>query len=316
MFPICLVMMLSTVISLYAHSNEVSIWEEDGYRYIQSNGIPDHTPGQFPNTGNPNTISEQHYQFRVTLTPRLSGQTHAYGHNLFGVALNGVPFDPGTAEFWNNNPQSGWNYEALSGKINLGVDSSHAHVQPSGAYHYHGIPTGLLRSRPGVMKLIGYAADGFPIYYQENIRSSYRVRSGQRPSGPGGRYDGTFVQDYEYVSGAGDLDECNGLNGQTPEYPQGIYHYYLTSTFPFVPRCLKGTADSSFQKAVPHGAERNNRRNGGGPSGQHQRHQPPQEAFDACQSQSEGSTCRFNAPHGTISGTCLSRPEGKLCIPR
>jgi hypothetical protein len=27
---------------------------------------------------------------------------------LFGMALNGVPFDPGTAEFWNRDPSSGW----------------------------------------------------------------------------------------------------------------------------------------------------------------------------------------------------------------
>jgi hypothetical protein len=32
---------------------------------------------------------------------------------LFGVALNGVGFDPGTAEFWNNDRRGGWNHAAL-----------------------------------------------------------------------------------------------------------------------------------------------------------------------------------------------------------
>ncbi len=86
-------------------------------------------------------------------------------HRIFGVALNGVPFDPGTARFWKDDPRSGWDYDALSGRINLGFDGSNAHVQPNGAYHYHGIPNGLLRIRAqeNRMTLLGYA-DGFPIY--------------------------------------------------------------------------------------------------------------------------------------------------------
>ena len=51
---------------------------------------------------------------------------------------------------------------------------------------------------------------------------------------------GTFTQDYEYVAGSGDLDECNGRFGVTPEFPTGIYHYYITDTYPFIQRCVKG----------------------------------------------------------------------------
>ena len=49
----------------------------------------------------------------------------------------------------------------------LGADSSHGHVQPNGAYHYHGIPTGLvaaLTDGKQKMVIVGWAADGFPIY--------------------------------------------------------------------------------------------------------------------------------------------------------
>jgi hypothetical protein len=146
--------------------------------------------------------------------------------------------------------------------LNLGIDANHAHVQPNGAYHYHGLPVGLvakLGNKKGML-LLGYAADGFPIYapygYSEprnsrsqmrQIRSSYRLKPGKRDGGPGGRYDGTFFQDYEYIAGAGDLDECNGRFGVTPEYPKGIYHYYITQEFPFISRYFRGTPDDSFR---------------------------------------------------------------------
>ena len=52
---------------------------------------------------------------------------------------------------------------------------------------------------------------------------------------------GTLTQDYEYVAGLGDLDECNGRTGVTPEFPGGIYHYYVTEGYPYIQRCVKGS---------------------------------------------------------------------------
>ena len=68
--------------------------------------------------------------------------------------------------------------------------------------------------------------------------------------GPGGKYDGTFIQDYEFVKGSGDLDECNGRKGVTPEYPDGTYYYVVTDAFPFIPRFYRGTPDSSFERRM------------------------------------------------------------------
>lgn len=240
--------------------NRVSITVEGGFRVIRANGIPNHQPGQFPNRDNPNTISEQHYHFRVPADPRPAAQPTPLGMHPFGVAVNGVVFDPKAAEWWRGDP--GWQYEPMSGAVNLGVDQHNAHVQPTGAYHYHAIPTGLLHlltaGRPEVV-LVGWAADGFPIYGPwgfgdakdtnsavKKLRSSYQVKQGVRPGGPGGKYDGSFVADYEYVKGAGDLDDCNGRFGVTAEFPQGTYHYVLTEEFPFIPRQFKGAPDSSF----------------------------------------------------------------------
>ena len=258
---------LGPAVSPVAHGqtavNQVEITTDGSYRYIRSNGIPDHPTGSFPNAGNPNAIAVQGHDYRVPLIPQRTGHATAYQLSPFGVAINGVPFDPHAAEFWNRDRSSGWQYEPLSGAIDLGVDSASAHVQPDGTYHYHGIPGPLMAGRAGDAHspLIGYAADGFPIYavygYADpqdagsgvvRLQSGYRIRAGTRPDGPGGAYDGTFVQDYVYVDGFGNLDECNGRETVTPEYPGGTYAYFMTDSFPHIPRCFAGTPDQSFAR--------------------------------------------------------------------
>ncbi len=281
--------------------SKVKIYEKDGFRVMESNGIPNHETGNFPNDGNPNRISEQKYKFKIPLKPtvakdedRQQGPPPAQpngeqgdrrgpppggrgGPMLFGVALNGIPFDPGTGEAWNNDIRSGWNNEALTGKLNLGVDLNKAHVQPTGAYHYHGIPTGLVKKLAGNdigkrMVLIGYAADGYPVYSEyayanaedaksglKKLTTSYRLKSGTRPDGPKGTFDGTYLQDFEYVEGLGDLDRFNGRRGITPENPNGTYYYVITKAFPFIPRELYGVGDESFRKGPPEGGRGSDR---------------------------------------------------------
>ena len=105
------------------------------------------------------------------------------------------------------------------------------------------------------MTHIGWAADGFPIYARYGysdpadsdssivvVQSSYQLKT----SPDANRAEvsmypmGTFTQDYEYVEGSGHLDECNGRTGVTPQFPEGIYHYFATDTFPFLQRCVRG----------------------------------------------------------------------------
>ena len=320
----------------------IRIDEQGGYRYIESDGLADHSTGSFPNSGNPHSIKSQDYKFRVALNPKKRSSPSSVGHNSFGVAINGVPFDAATAEYWNNDRSSDWNIEALTGGLNLGLDSSNAHVQPNGAYHYHSVPLGILKKYNYKSKplLIGYAADGFPVYapygYKnpadtssgiKELKASYKIKSGTRPSGPGGRYDGTYTNDYEYVQGKGDLDQCNGRTGITPEYPNGTYYYVVTNQFPFIPRCLMGSADSSFSKGPRSG---NNQRGGGmqerrGPSGSSDRGPgaggpggrggPPQEALTACSGKRDGASCSFTTPRGKISGSCRSIQSSVACVP-
>jgi len=266
---------------------EVKIYVEGDYRYIESNGIPGHDHGEFPTRGNPNAIRPQQHRLRVPVDPKIAEEPTPSQGGIFGVALNGIPFEPGTAERYQNNPDSNWHYEALTGHLNLGIDHSNAHVQPSGAYHYHGLPIGWLDSKenPESMILVGYAADGFPLYSNfgykkandpdsglKKMRSSYALKEGTRPvgpDGPGGEYDGRFTQDWQYVEGSGDLDAFNGRFGSTPEYPDGIYHYYITEEFPYVSRMFKGAPDESFKRRRGEG------RGPRGPRGPGRRRGPP-----------------------------------------
>lgn len=234
-----------------------------GVRGLTANGIPDHATGAFPNPGNPNRISAQNIVFRAPLTPERSASDVPV--RIAGYALNGVKFDPGTAESCTQDCGNGgrgrrgsWNIEALGQTFfDFGVDANNAHVQPNGAYHYHGVPTALLTDGGQAigMSLVGWAIDGYPIYGRYGhaqpmdatsplrpMRSSYRLKARPDAGRPSAAIApmGTFTQDYEYVAGSGDLDECNGRTDVTPEFPQGIYHYYATDAFPFVQRCVKG----------------------------------------------------------------------------
>ncbi|CAN7658337.1 YHYH protein [Pseudoduganella sp. LjRoot289] len=236
-------------------------------RTITGTGVPDHAIGTFPNAGNPNTVAAVSVRFSNTLNPAMVSSTGTAVDHILGFANNSVKFDPSTAESYQN--AGVWKIEALNQTyFAFGVDSSNAHVQPDGAYHYHGMPEGYITKlgKGQAMTLVGFAVDGFPIYARYGYTSatdagsavkvmtaSYRMKStasSGRPSTTAVPM-GTFTQDYEYVAGLGDLDECNGRTGVTPEFPNGIYHYYITDGYPYIQRCVKGTAASTTGPARP-----------------------------------------------------------------
>jgi hypothetical protein len=238
-------------------------------RTLSANGIPDHDVGTFPNANNPNTITAQAVSASFTLDPALTTTATSLGgpRGAVGFVLNGVKIDPGTGGTCNDSGGTcnlggnvgSWNIEALGqSSFNFGDDANHAHVQPTGTYHYHGIPEGFVdkQNKGTEPTLIGWAADGFPIYARYGyldpadassgtvvIQSSYQLKSSPDANRPAESLYamGTFTQDYEFVDGSGDLDECNGRTGVTPEFPNGIYHYYATDGYPYLQRCVKGT---------------------------------------------------------------------------
>lgn len=101
------------------------------------------------------------------------------------------------------------------------MDSCNGHPSPHpmDAYHYHGLPpcvTAQVDEEGGPSHIIGIAFDGFPIYGDRDI-------------------NGDMID-------PGLLDECNGLESPTPEFPDGIYHYVLleVATEQSTVRCLHG----------------------------------------------------------------------------
>jgi len=248
----------------------VEITIEGEYRRIRSNGLPNHPTGRFPNRGNPNRISPQSYDFRIPVKPTEQSRPTPVGMNMFGIALNGCFFEAGTAEWWKNERNSGWHIEAIGPRGgHLGLDSNNGHVQPSGAYHYHAVPKGLVdaltdEDAPMEPMLLGWAADGYPIYgpwgYEDpmdptskvvTLKPSWQKKPGDRPAppaGPGGSHDGTYEEDFHFVSESGHLDELNGREGVTPEFPEGTYYYVVTDAFPFVSRSWKGTPAPGMSK--------------------------------------------------------------------
>jgi hypothetical protein len=227
-------------------------------RTMTGNGVPDHATGTFPNSGNPTAIKAVNFTFKSSLSPAVTSSSGTSVAHVVGYVNNGVKLDPATAESYQN--AGVWKIEALNQSyFAFGTDSSNAHVQPDGAYHYHGMPEGYVSKlgKGTAMTFVGFALDGFPIYARYGysdamsassavriMNASYRLKSSPSSGRPSTSTVpmGTFTQDYEYVAGLGDLDECNGRYGVTPEFPTGIYHYYITDGYPYIQRCIKGTA--------------------------------------------------------------------------
>ena len=214
---------------------------------LKSIGKPNHEIGRFPNKANPNKFQEQTLTFCFPTIPKL-GNSITWGEMTVGVALNGIPIRPYTADYFDasskrgfsKNPSSGLRKQAMFSPRSLGIDLHYGHVDKSGLYHYHRWKSNKINN--GEEILIGYAPDGFKIFYNVREKSSWQLRSGVRSTINGGKFDGQFEEDYEYVLNSGSLDECNGKK------INGVYTYFATDTYPFFPRCFKGIVNTKFMK--------------------------------------------------------------------
>jgi hypothetical protein len=224
---------------------------------LTSNAIPNHDFNDATARFATNTAAIEK-SFVISRRPVAASSRTALGLDLFNaVMLNGVVVDllaagcygVGDGRIGCGNLSTPWRYDPMSPTAAFGTDAHNAHTQPDGHYHYHGDPLAMYGDDTVVSPVIGFAADGFPVhgpYFDDGGRiraatSGYTLRTGTRPSGPGGTYDGTFIDDYEFT-GAGDLDECNGMT------IDGHYGYYITRSYPWVIGCYRGTPDPSFRK--------------------------------------------------------------------
>jgi hypothetical protein len=221
--------------------------------YVSVTCIPSYTIGPWP--GNPNTPVNQNFVFQITRSPQQNtGTPTVAGLGHIGVWSNGVTiFNPRDAMSYNNQNVWHQNAEYWEGS---GFDNCLGHPSPGGEYHHHVNPTCLYNDADslGHSPIIGYAFDGFPIYgaygyanpsspgtikrmltsYQErNITTRTTLPDGTTASSAGppvnAQYPiGAYVEDFEYIAVTGDLDEHNGRFCITPEYPSGIYAYFVT----------------------------------------------------------------------------------------
>lgn len=244
---------------------DVIISSDDTSCTLTSNNIPNH---DFNETGNfVDAVTESSQDFTITRSPTIEDSPTALAQNIYNaVMINGVPLDLLSAGCYVDgvdvqigcSVDDDWLLDPLGPGNGFGADEHNAHTQPGGLYHYHGSPEALFDSEDDSIEspVIGFAADGFPIYgtyffdsSSSTIRkatSSYSLKTGSRgetsDSNPGGDYDGRYIDDFEYTEGLGDLDECNGMT------VDGQYGYYVTESYPWVMACMSGSPDASFSK--------------------------------------------------------------------
>ncbi len=191
-----------------------SVTADGTYVYIKTDGTPDHesvyyptnsnlyedfsgpTFGGYPFAKNPNTIASRNYTFKIPLNPTQDSNHAATPLGPIGVALNGVPFF---------NQYAGPNQPLTSEMSSF--DQWWGHPAQAGDYHYHVEPTYLTTVKASGDALLGFLLDGFPVYGPEESGSA--------------------------VEG-GSLDEFHGHFGVTADYPEGIYHYHVTDTDPYI----------------------------------------------------------------------------------
>ncbi|MBK90495.1 MAG: hypothetical protein CL772_04880 [Chloroflexi bacterium] len=248
----------------------VDIELSDDSVVVTSTGIPNH---DFQ-SGLGCCAEEVNYQWIIPTNPQINETiTMAPDRGAVAITVTGVPiFGPEEGPGGDAVALHFDYFEEDRQPIEIGVCGGHS----AGAYfhyhfdancmHWHPEGTGLdwedwdYRTSLDTSEhspIIGFAFDGFPIYgpygwdsYKNviEITSSYRLKKDS--NGYGG------IDDWEYIEGLGDTDECNGISSPTPEVPDGIYHYVSSIRngegeigFPYFLLCYHGIPEqSNFDK--------------------------------------------------------------------
>ena len=260
----------------------VDIELSDDSVIVTSSGIPNH---DFQ-SGLGCCAEEVDYQWIIPTTPQFTEEiTMAPDRGAVAITVTGVPiFGPEEGPGGDAVALHFDYFEEDRQPIEIGICGGHS----AGAYFHYHFDANCLHWHPEGTGLdwedwdyranldpnehspvIGFAFDGFPIYgpygwdaYKNvvEITSSYRLKKDS--NGYGG------IDDWEYIEGLGDTDECNGLSSSTPEVPDGIYHYVSSIRngegdigFPYFLLCYHGIPEkSNFEQGIQQGGSERQRR--------------------------------------------------------
>jgi YHYH protein len=201
----------------WGENADVSI-ADAALRYV-SNGIPDHARqaeyavpddlDSIPDGSNSSAVAdptiEQDYDFTIPLTPTPAWFTTSTSLGVIGLMISGAAlFNPFEGDGSTVATQSNFSVKNDAGEDVFFLDDCSGHPTPPGQYHYHALPAcvvDVVDDEGGPSHAIGIALDGYPIYGDRDI-------------------DGAVID-------PDTLDECNGIDSVTPEFPEGVYHYVL-----------------------------------------------------------------------------------------
>lgn len=204
---------ISVLASKFYHTDAVTFTFDETWVTITSNDLPDHVSVYYPEsdplyenyskdddadfTKNPGEIASQNLVFKVPRYPSEATSKESTPMGPMGVAINSV------AIF--NQFAAG--DDTLEEEIKT-FDQYEGHPATD-TYHYHTEPVWLTQFREGADNeaLVGILLDGFPLY-------------------------GTHENGAEVTNA--DLDDYHGHFGITEDFPDGIYHYHLTSEYPYI----------------------------------------------------------------------------------
>ncbi len=216
-----------------------AVYYNTQYVYVKASGIPNYyQDGVTHNDG-----KDLQATWQIPRNPQKSTNPGFVQGGQIGLMMDGsVFFHPGDAQSYNN--AGVWNRLAYYFE-NVDMDPSNGHSTPTNMYHHHFDNLKMhdfdsTKHSP----IVAYAWDGYPVYgpfgYKntdgtggtKRMVSGYHTKGATtRTNGPAVNQqypDGCFIEDWEYVSGFGDLDEHNGRFCVTPEYPNGTYAYFTT----------------------------------------------------------------------------------------
>ena len=247
-------------------TNAQAVQYNDSSVYISTTDIASWIPVGYNWPNNPWFPQDMNYVFKINRNPRANtGALVATPNGHIGIWKNGVSvYNPKDTKSYQDSGiwfQNAFYFEHIQHET---FDPCWGHPNQSHEYHTHQSPACLYDETDSThhSPLIGYAFDGYPIYGAygyanantvgavKRLLSSYRLRAiSTRDTLPDGtvlpvnhrgpRLDsipvGSYMEDFEFVQGLGDLDEHNGRICITPEYPQGTYAYFTTLGADLIP---------------------------------------------------------------------------------